>query len=202
MKLYTAVYAYIFQVIALYLAGILLQGSISCQQTEISVVCEGQIWGHHPSRVSPPPFLQAVSTFWLWTVFLDISNRNSSSSFVAQWYALQLANKSMSRGLSSSLAMLSVCVWDVADKSLTPGKEVGSEESQTSLLTTRGHHPGSTSHPWLCLVALRSEEVHFHLAHWIPLSAHHHVSWPYRVGGSGLVTGLFRKEKRKNLYVL
>lgn len=71
------------------------------------------------------PFLPNCQHLWLCTVFLDISNRNSPGGFTGQWYALQLTNKSMSRGQSNNLAMLSlteVWVWDVIHKSPSPGR--------------------------------------------------------------------------------
>ena len=108
-----------------WLPCILLQGCFSCQETEISVVWEGKGLGPFSFQDLLSLFPPSCQHLWQWTVFLDISNRNSSSSFIEQWCVLQLANKSISTSLSNSSAILSVWAWDVARKSPLPGKRVG-----------------------------------------------------------------------------
>lgn len=98
--------------------------SVASRQKYLLYV-KAKTWGHFPSKDLLPLFPPSCQHLWLWTVFLDISNRNSSSSFIEQWCVLQLANKSMSTSLSNSLAILSVWVWDMARKSPSPGKRVG-----------------------------------------------------------------------------
>lgn len=146
-----------------WLPCILLQGYISCQQTEISVVCEGKDLGPFSFQRSPPPLSSKLSApLAVKCLFGHLKQKLLQQLHRTVVCATAgLINPCPPAWATLWLYSASGCgIWLVNHR--LQGSELD-EEPQTRLLIARGLHPGSTSHPWLFLVVLRSGEADSHL---------------------------------------